>query len=93
MDDDTTTPAQSPDDALEPMDDDLNPGTQNPLPEDNNTPAAPADGPGQDIPVDLPPTDTGMDAQELNDAGPATASGVNAQDETDEPKDSAVFGG
>jgi hypothetical protein len=31
-----------------------------------------------------------MDQQEVYDAGPTTASSVNAQDETDEDKDQAI---
>lgn len=73
----------------------LDPGaTQlDPLPEDNDSPAAPADENGTELPIDHPATDSAMDQHEQYDAGPTTASGINAQDESEEDKDQALNSG
>jgi hypothetical protein len=63
---------------------------QDPLAEDNDTPASPAEEPETPLAPDHPAMDSNMDQQEVYDAGPTTASSVNAQDETDEDNDQAI---
>ena len=74
----------SPDDSLEPNDTGMfHPATdQDTLPQDGETPAAPA----SDVPVnpaafDEPQTDTGVDEHEAYDAGTEIASGSDDQRE------------
>ncbi len=74
----------SADDALQPQAGTVNPQPgQQPLPQDGPPPTAPPDDvPANPIPADHPATDSGLDAQAVQDAGVTTASGVDAQTET-----------
>jgi len=56
---------------------------EQPMSQDYATPAAPPDDVQADknFPADYPQTDTGVDQHEAYDAGTATASGANAQDD------------
>jgi hypothetical protein len=69
-------------DPLQPKDDIFNPATdEQRLPEDNSTPAAPADDvPSPTIPVDYPATDDSVDEHETYEEGLAHASGVGEQE-------------
>lgn len=72
---------QSPDDALEPDDDIFDPTRdEEKLPEDNDSPAAPADDIKSSAPLDVPATDTGIDSDELYQEGLKQASDANDQD-------------
>jgi hypothetical protein len=70
---------QSADDALEPQDNIFNPHVnEEHLPEDNDSPAAPADDNGTlSVPVDDPRTDSGIDADELYSEGLDEATGAH----------------
>jgi hypothetical protein len=72
---------QSVDDALEPTED-FQATQPQPLAEDNDPPAAPADDQPASIPPDHPLTDAELDAQEVYDEGVASATDIDAQDET-----------
>jgi hypothetical protein len=63
---------------------------QNPLAEDNDSPATPADDNNSPVAPDHPAMDSNIDQHEAYDAGQVTASGINAQDETEETKDQAI---
>jgi hypothetical protein len=84
MDEDTDT-HQSEDDALQPKDDIFNPGEdEERLPQDGDSPAAPPTditGPGTNLPVDDPHTDTGLDEHEVYDEGVAGAAETNSSHE------------
>jgi hypothetical protein len=78
MDDDTST-HQSADDALEPQDDIFNPALdEETLPEDNDSPAAPASDVPHAQPIDDPATDDEMDSDELYQEG--TSGATNSDD-------------
>jgi len=86
MDDDDQ---QSADDALEPENDIFDPNLdEEKLPEDNDSPAAPADDIRSTAPLDDPATDDGVDSDELYQEGIGGA--TNADDESigpdEEPK-------
>jgi hypothetical protein len=78
MDDDNT---QSADDALEPIDEDLQVGRREKLEEDNDSPAAPAPDNSKLIPDDHPQTDSEVDSHELYDEGLTSATDFDAQHE------------
>jgi hypothetical protein len=63
---------------------------QEPLAEDNDSPATPADDNDSPVAPDHPAMDSNIDQQEAYDAGQTTTSGINAQDETGESKDQAI---
>jgi len=62
---------------------------EQPLAQDYDTPAAPADDTGvQETPIDDPEKDSNIDDTERYDAGETTASGSNAQhEEGSEPEE------
>lgn len=65
---------------------------EQPLSQDYDTPAAPADDVPVDrnVPIDHPGTDTDIDDHEKYDAGTATAAGVDAQHEDDTPDERRI---
>ena len=65
---------------------------EQPLPQDGDTPAAPPSDVQIDpnVPTDHPQTDTGVDQHEAYDAGVATASGANAQDDEEHEDETRV---
>lgn len=83
---------QSADDALEPENDEIKAGKRDPLPEDHDTPAAPADSKGNKLPEDHPSTDSEIDSHELYDEGRTSATGIDAQDEKNENRKRSQYG-
>lgn len=82
---------QSADDALEPQDDLFNPRRdEKKLPEDYDTPTAPATDIYAAEPVDSPETDDGIDSDELYQEGIVGATNTDDEaidsDDEDEPK-------
>lgn len=74
-DDNQTDPLQNSDDFFNPTRD------EEVLPEDNSSPAAPADDVPQPIlPQDYPTTDDGVDEDEAYDEGIAHAAGIDTQE-------------
>jgi hypothetical protein len=72
---------------------DPNTGRQEKLPEDNDTPAAYANEVVRQLPPDHPAMDSNIDPHEAYDVGPTTSSGVRAQDEVEDDKNQALYGG
>ena len=84
---DNTTDHPTPDDALEPADDVYNPTRgEETLPEDGDSPAAPAeDQPGgEQLAADHPEFDYDHDAHENYDEGKKGATDVDAEEETEQ---------
>ena len=72
---------------------DVDAGKHEPLPEDNDTPASPSDDVIRALPPDHPAMDSNIDPHEAYDVGPTTSSGVRAQDEVEDDKNQALYGG
>lgn len=60
------------------------------LSEDNDSPTTPADDIPSALPPDHPAMDSGLDTQEMYDAGESVSSSTPSQDETGEDKSQAL---
>jgi hypothetical protein len=68
-------------------------GKRERLPEDNDTPGAYANEVRRELPPDHPVTDSEIDYHEAYDAGLTNSTGIRAQDEVEDDKSQALYGG